>query len=194
MTRLGGSWASKTLDGRTLRYRHDLAGRVVRVENGAGEVTELQYNLVGAVVGRKLPDNTEEVFEYDARGELVAAQNDVCELSFQRDGLGRILRETQSADDHEHWVKVEYDAAGNRVSTATSLGHVEQIQRGALGARALQRGSTDRKSLHENDLLARELRRTPARWGVIESAFDRVGNIAARSLFSPSPRAQRQTR
>jgi RHS repeat-associated protein len=183
--------AEHTLDGRTLRYRHDLAGRVVRVENGAGEVTELQYNLVGAVVGRKLPDNTEEVFEYDARGELVASQNAACELSFQRDGLGRILRETQSADGHEHWVQIEYDAAGNRVSTATSLGHVEQIQRGALGARVTT-WLDGQKLTHENDLLARELRRTLPAGGVIESAFDRVGNIATRSLFSPSPRAQRK--
>jgi YD repeat-containing protein len=49
-----------TFDGRKLWYRHDPAGRVVRVENGALEITELAYDLAGQLVKRALNDDAVE--------------------------------------------------------------------------------------------------------------------------------------
>ncbi len=81
-----------TFDGRRLRYDNDLLGRPVRVENGAGELTELSYDGAGQLLERLLDDGAGESFTYNQRGELVAASNAAGDTQLERDALGRIVR------------------------------------------------------------------------------------------------------
>ncbi len=64
-----------TFDGRELRYRNDQLGRTLRVENGAGEATELSYDAASQLLERQLYDGTGETFAYNQRGELTSAKN-----------------------------------------------------------------------------------------------------------------------
>ncbi|HEY8091294.1 MAG TPA: RHS repeat-associated core domain-containing protein [Polyangiaceae bacterium] len=175
----------ETFDGRKIRYRNDAAGRLVRVENGAGEIRELVYDLAGQLVERKLPDDTSEAFEYDARGLLIGATNGAGMFRFERDAVGRIVREMQKVGGVEHWVAVTYDAAGNRVSRQTSLGHTERMQRDAMGSRLLTVLDEDYRIEHGNDVFAREVQRKLPGGGMIESVFDPLGRLAQRQARSP---------
>jgi YD repeat-containing protein len=172
----------QTFDGRTLRYRSDGAGRPVRIEGGAGESTTLVYNRGGHLVAREFSDDTTETFEYNARGELVLATNAAGEFRFERDPVGRVVRETQKVDGEEHWVEVVYDPVGNPVTRRTSLGHEERVQRDIMGARVVTHLGEDTRIDHLNDLLAREVARKLPGGGVLESAFDPMGRLAQRVL------------
>ena len=177
----------QTFDDRIARYRYDLAGRIVRIENGEGQATSSTYDLAGQMVERTLPDETTETFEYNARAELVQATNSAGVFLFERDALGRIVREVQRVGDEEHWVELRYDKAGNRTGRRTSLGHTEAVARDGMGARLTTILDGASRIDHTNDLLAREVGRKLPVGGVIESAFTPAGRLAQRIATSPSP-------
>jgi len=91
--------------------------------------------LAGQLVKRELWDGTSEVFEHDALGDIVRLEGPAGELRFERDALGRILREAQVVSDEEHIVESAYEPGGGRVWRKTSLGHTEAIERNALRTR-----------------------------------------------------------
>ena len=175
-----------TFDGRTLRYRNDALGRVVRVENGAGEITDLTYDEAGRLVERALDDGGFEEFEYNMRSELIAARNDTGEYMFERDVLGRIVRETQVVAGESHWVQVAHDGGPHRVELETSLGHTVAVDRDLGGAR--QRTLLDGTHWlgHANDALGREVTRLLPAGGRIETGFDALGHVARRRALERS--------
>jgi len=107
------------------KYRNDLAGRTVAVENSAHERTELTYDAAGQLLERLLDDGTSETFAYNLRGELTEATNAAGTHRFKRDPLGRIVREEQQHAGRTDWVSSEFDPEGDRVRRTTSLGHEE---------------------------------------------------------------------
>jgi YD repeat-containing protein len=127
-----------TFDGRELRYRNDAAGRVVRIESGGREVTDIVYDLAGQLVKRELDDGSVEAYAYDALGHLIGAKGPAGEFRFDRDALGRVVREVQRVGGQEHWVEIVVDAAGERIERKTSLGHTEAVTRGAPGIAAFE--------------------------------------------------------
>jgi RHS repeat-associated protein len=94
--------------GATTRYRHDAAGRVVEIEHA---------------------DGTKDSFQYRADGELVEARNAETTIRFERDAVGRVLREQQD----EHWIESTYDPRGFRVRVRSSFGAIQQLERNPLG-------------------------------------------------------------
>jgi YD repeat-containing protein len=66
---------------------------------------------------------------------LARATNAAGEFHFERDAIGRIIREVQRVHGEEQWVELAYDKAGNRIGRKTLLGHVETVERDAMGAR-----------------------------------------------------------
>lgn len=176
----------RTFDERVLRYRNDAVGRAVRIENGAGEITKLLYDLAGQLVGRQLSDDTEETFTYDARGDIVTAANAAGEVRFERDAVGRILREVQRVAGEEHWIARTYDGIDRRIATRTSLGHTQTVQRDVMGARVRTVLDGTLHVDHVTDVLAREVRRILPSGGIIDSAFDAMGRLVQRAARSPS--------
>ncbi len=174
----------QTFDGRTLSYRHDQAGRPIAIRNGAGELTELAYDPAGQLIARKLHDDAEEKFTYSPLGDLVAVEAPGLALRFQRDALGQIVREEQTYGGQTHAVDVAYDPDGERIRRATSLGHVEEVQRDAAGHRRLTR-LDGREIAHAVDLFGRELARQLPGGGRLESSFDALGRLADRRALGP---------
>lgn len=167
-----------TFDGRDVRYRYDLAGRVTRVTNGALEHTDLTYDLAGQLVKRELHDQGIEEYEYDPRGDLVGVKGPAGELRFERDALGRVVREAQILGGKEHWTEIAYDAAGERIGRKTSLGHVEAVTRGALGERARTVLDGVHGVEHQADLLGRETARALPGGGWLQSSYDALGRVS----------------
>ncbi len=173
-----------TFDGRTLSYRHDEVGRPIAIRNGAGELTELEYDPAGQLILRKLHDDAEEKFTYSLLGDLVAVEAPGLALRFQRDALGQIVREEQTYAGQTHAVDVAYDPDGERIARRTTLGHVEEVQRDAAGHRRLTR-LDGREIAHAVDLFGRELARQLPGGGRLESSFDALGRLADRRALGP---------
>ncbi len=176
-----------TFDGRVYHYKNDLLGRIVRIKSDGGEKTDLVFNEVGELVERVYGDDRKETFAYDAFSELVEATNDVGTFRFERDALGRIVRETQIVGDGEESViELELDALGRRVGRKTSHGHVESIARDAIGARTRTVLDGSFEVHHAVDAMGREVERRLPGGGRIISAFDAEGRLARRSAGTPT--------
>jgi RHS repeat-associated protein len=173
-----------TFDGRTLTYRHDPAGRPIAIRNGNKELTELTYDLAGQLTTRKLPDETEEKFTYSLLGDLVESKSPGLELKFERDPLGRIIREVQTLHGVSHVVELQHNLAGDRVGRSTSLGHREQVTRDPAGNRRLT-VLDGREITHSPDLLGRDLQRRLPAGGAIESTYDPLGRLHDRRTLGP---------
>lgn len=116
-------------DGLRRRYVRDDAGRVKLVVRPAGKTTEYAYDENGRVVGVSYSDGCAETFSYRRDGELLSAKNDQREVVFERDALGRLLKELQGDD----WVASEFGPLGVRERVSSSRGALVRIRRNVSG-------------------------------------------------------------
>lgn len=177
----------RTLDGRRLGVRHDLAARPVRHTDSAGRRTELRYDEAGQLIERVLPDGTAERFTYDPRGELVRAAWPGGELILERDAAGRVVRETQVVEGVAHTVRITRDKRGLCVRRATSRGHVEEIERDVLGMRIRTTRDGGVTVTHARDPLGREIAAMLPGGGRVARAYTATGLISHRAV-SAAPR------
>jgi RHS repeat-associated protein len=171
----------ETFDGRRLNHKYDKTGRIVRSEV-AGEITVYAYDAAGQRIARTLTDETTETFSYDLRGEVTRVAWPGGEVRFERDAAGRITREVQRLDGEEHAIESLHDARGDRVRRTTSLGHVEQIDRDAGGARTRTILDELHDVGHARDTLGRESLRALPRGGRIYQEHDALGRVVRRSV------------
>src|SRR5690606_17250731 len=73
-------------------------------------------------------------YRYRADGAMIEASNDAAEVHFERDPMGRIVRElTRLPDGTEHWVASRYGPDGHRIRVQSSDGHLHHIERNLDG-------------------------------------------------------------
>src|SRR5262249_28947846 len=159
-----------TFDGRRIRYRYDMAGRGVRIEEGLHRGA-LAYNLAGELVGRTFPDGGVAGVAHYARGGGIGAGGPGVVCTFDRGGGGGIVREVQAVGPEAQSVSLRYDPDGNLVERETSLGHRMEVQRDALGAAVRAVFEDGEQIITASDVLGREISRQLAGGGRIESAF-----------------------
>ena len=149
-------------NGERYEYRRDPFGRVVEevgfdglrkrlFYDPAGQVTDVrrqrklddersvlrsrtEYDVLGRVTNVMYGDGAWESFEYRADGALMRAANQDVAVSFERDALGRVTRETSEGNAIEGgFVESGYRPDDERVRLRTSLGHHVQIRRNEHG-------------------------------------------------------------
>lgn len=106
-------------DGRELGFEYDLAGNRIASINGNGEKIVYHYDALGRIVQKIFPDGTTADFSYDAAGFLKSGTNQHSAIFFERDAIGRILRETQN----DNLVERTYDNIGNLIEIKSNFGH-----------------------------------------------------------------------
>jgi YD repeat-containing protein len=116
-------------DGLMPKYTRDKAGRVLRVDRPGARFSEYTYDPAGRVKEVKHSDGSEESYSYQLDGALIDASNDDATVRFERDALGRIVKEEQDG----HSVESEYDLLGLRIRMRSSLGVEQTIERNAMG-------------------------------------------------------------
>jgi RHS repeat-associated protein len=116
-------------DGLLRKYGRDKAGRVLKVERPDDRATEYSYDTSGRVIAVKYSDGSSESYAYRQDGAIVEASNATATVKFERDALGRIVKELQGDDS----VKSSYDMLGLRARMKTSKGHLLEIQRNIVG-------------------------------------------------------------
>jgi RHS repeat-associated protein len=116
-------------DGLRRRYVRDAAGRVQLTARPEGQTTEYDYDAYGRVVQVKHSDGTGESYAYRKDGTLTAAKNGSAEIRFERDALGRVVKELAGDD----WVSSTYDSLGRRRELRSSKGLFQRIRRNSMG-------------------------------------------------------------
>ncbi|HEX9932462.1 MAG TPA: hypothetical protein VGB08_06420, partial [Allosphingosinicella sp.] len=90
---------------------YDTAGRMASFRNRAGEVTGFEYDALGRLKLKNLPDSEPDVsYGYDLFGRMTSASRPGHSLTFGYDGLGRLR--TQSGPFGTY--TASYDRAGRR--------------------------------------------------------------------------------
>lgn len=107
----------------------DVAGRIRKVTRASGQTSRYSYDAGGRVSAVEYADGSREAYRYRSDGALIGASNRSATLAFDRDPLGRVVRESSDS----HWVSSEYDARGCRVRMCSSLGAEQRYTRDALG-------------------------------------------------------------
>ncbi len=117
--RVGRVVSEKAFDGTEYRLEYDAAGQVIARTNGLGQTILLKRDLAGRITEEVAADGTGAEYRYDAIGNLIATVNADCSVVFERDALGRVIKELQG----ETVVETQYDRDGNAAGAHTSFGH-----------------------------------------------------------------------
>ncbi len=116
-------------DGLKRSYARDAKGRVATLTRANGKMAKYTYDAVDRVLVIEHGDEDAERFRYRADGSMMAAENANAKVGFERDPLGRVLKEIAGG----HWVASEYDVLGRRCRMHSSLGAAQRISRTRLG-------------------------------------------------------------
>ena len=158
-------------------YERDLAGRIVSVRRASGLVTVHEYDDADRLTRVAHSDGSSQRFSYRADGALMLAGNDTVDVVFERDVMGRLLRETQG----ELWVASEYDILDRRIRMFSSMGADQRYTRNAMGDVMSVEGN-GHSAEFTRDALGQELTRSlpggaQARWH-----RDRLGRPAKQEI------------
>ncbi len=155
----GSVRAEVGFDGARRLYERDAVGRVTKVfRPGVKRWSTFEYDAAGRTTKILHSDGTTERFAYDEDGEIVEASNDELEVKFERDPLGRVVKEWQG----EHWVESEHDHVGRRVGIQSSLGLRQGLERNAMGdivRHWARQGTQEWKASFRRDELGLEVER-----------------------------------
>jgi RHS repeat-associated protein len=170
-------------DGRTTSVSYDPAGYQTAMTNAAGERITFERDLAGRLVRRILPDGTVAEFEYDGFDELVAASTPLSQVTFERDAIGRVLKETQDA----YSVESRYDAVGNLIHTRTSLGHEASYEVDGNGLRTRVLSGAGSVTRFFRDPRGQDTRRILPGGVELSQAFDLDGRLVEQHVDSNTP-------
>ncbi|QQS03603.1 MAG: RHS repeat protein [Fibrobacterota bacterium] len=116
-------------DGLRRTFRYDAVGNLVRVERPGERWTEYDNDAAGRVLEVRHWDESSESFVYRPDGELVEATNAHAKILWERDTLGRVLKEVQG----NYWVESIWNELDERVEIRSSLGAHQIIDRDLMG-------------------------------------------------------------
>ncbi|HKP96266.1 MAG TPA: RHS repeat-associated core domain-containing protein [Fibrobacteria bacterium] len=82
-------------DGRKTSFKFNLSGGCVGTTNNIGESIVWELDPLGRIVGETLKDEAPSSFKFDKLGNLLSAVNSWGAIEFERDAVGRVIKETQ---------------------------------------------------------------------------------------------------
>lgn len=126
-------------DGITRQYRRNPTGQITEILRGAPTrsnfgrntalVSKYGYDELGQVTEIKHSDNTTETYGYREDGALMLAQNQHSTVRFERDILGKVVKEYQNGE----WVASQYDTLDYRIKVQSSFGSKLAFGRNGMG-------------------------------------------------------------
>lgn len=99
-------------------YERDAIGQVVKLRKSDNTISQYEYDLMGRVKKISHSDGSNESYSYRRDGLLIEAINNNIKVSFERDLMGRILKEVQGGFEIESF----YSDSGFRTALKSSLG------------------------------------------------------------------------
>lgn len=107
ITQIGN--AAQILNNNGLRYDYDAMGNVIQRTMPDGAQTSYEYDGSGRLITTRYADAAVIDYQHDADGNLTYAGNDVFNSSYTYDSLGQV----QTADENGLQFSYGYDAVGN---------------------------------------------------------------------------------
>ena len=160
------------------RYTYDAAGRTLSEEGPGGEVTRYEYlGETDSVKTITRPDSAEEVFDYDAQGNLVALRQGAettLSLSYYPDGL---LRSIQGPGVPLR--TFTNDAGGRRVSETDALGQVTRFEHDRRGNLVKETNPANGVTEYRYDAQDRLVNLTDPVGVTAQYAYDAGGRLAS---------------
>ena len=183
--------AEEDFDGRRTEHTRDPAGRVIETKKPDGVRLAFCYDKTDRLASVKSyaaeasttdAPLDETYYWYDRRGLLIKASNLAALVEFERDGNGRIIRETTNGRS----IGSKLDARGNRIERR--IGHwsgdaqdlaegLVQIARDPLGMVAAITIDDHAPLTFTRDALGRETSRASAKGFRLDQSWDAVGQL-----------------
>ena len=183
--------AEEDFDGRRTAYTRDPGGRVIETKKPDGVRLVYGYDKTDKLTSIKSyaadasasdPPLDETYYWYDRRGLLIKASNLAALVELERDGNGRIIRETVNGRS----IESKLDVRGNRIErrigqSQTSKGESDEglvaIGRDPLGMVASIAIDDHAPLVFTRDALGRETSRASAKGFRLEQSFDAVSQL-----------------
>ncbi|MEL6631786.1 MAG: RHS repeat-associated core domain-containing protein [Bacteroidota bacterium] len=186
-------------DGIKRLYQRDAVGRVHTLVRDSGIETKYQYDALDRVTRvSHLEGNREKSFEsfsYRLDGELMEARNIHSHVKFERDLMGRILKEWEG----QHWIESSYDRVGFRHQLSSLLGADLNFHRNNMGdiekvSSTLPEGLWEARFKY--DILGLETKRSFTGGISAQWERDQIGRPIEQQIFTAggSTRAQKTRR
>ncbi|WP_394829152.1 DUF6531 domain-containing protein [Pendulispora albinea] len=184
----GRTSEERGFEGRKHLFVRDPLGRVTTWTRPDKNEVKVAYDAMGNIVSMKYPDGTEAAFTYDAIGNMLSATNASGTVRWERDRLGRVVRESFNED----WVTSAYNVFGERVQVGSSRGLRQEIVRSPMGD--VQRLGLLERDAHgivrmsgwlmafERDALGRETKREMPGNVAVRQSYDERGLPQTRDL------------
>ncbi|WP_082036998.1 HNH/ENDO VII family nuclease [Flavobacterium sp. MEB061] len=183
-------------DGIEKKYSRNLAGEVTRIDHGDGKFTEYEQDALGRITRADYHDGTWETYSYNKNGLLIEAVNQNVSIYFERDAVGRIIKETQKQqlDANENGITLTstYNVLGQRINLSTSLGadiNTHYNQKGEL--ERIEAQSSELKEQHQawettlkRDDLGREIERFATGGLHIKTSYNNSGKQKEQEVFA----------
>jgi RHS repeat-associated protein len=111
--------ALRSFDGRETSFRYDNRNQLAScTELPSGNKIEYSYGGQSEVLRAVYSDGGFIDTQYAANGNIIGLANESCQLKFEWDPDGNLIRESRGND----WVEYEYDSLGNVSSVSSSWG------------------------------------------------------------------------
>jgi RHS repeat-associated protein len=177
----------RSFNGAVHKYTLDMMGFMTALEDESG-VTTFERNVLGQILKRVAPDESETAMGYDVRGQLAAVSLGTVKVEFDRDPTGAVLRERHAFDGRTYEVASVRDPAALRTAVRTSLGLDLRMQRDAMGEVTELRDTQGVVVGFERAPNGRPLRRHLSKGGVIVDDYDGAARLVRRQVVPPNGR------
>ncbi|OJH41447.1 RHS repeat-associated core domain-containing protein [Cystobacter ferrugineus] len=171
-------------DGGIWHYRWDGSSRLLEAMRPSGKREWFEYDAAGRVSVIRFADGAQHCFKYRIDGALLEASNEFGVVRFERDGLGRLLREWQDKE----WIESRYDKMGRRIQMESSLGMRESMVYDNAGSVASISIGPARRPRHidfRRDAAGTEVERHLPGGAKVLTALDALGRPVSQRLMSP---------
>jgi RHS repeat-associated protein len=168
-------------DGHETRYKYDELGQPTQIRTSGGDLLELEYDPAGQLVCKRFRDGSEHRFHYDSMGRIERATSPGCAVSFERNRLGGVVKETQTVDGEAVEVFTRFAPCGAPSVLTTSLGHAITFTHDSMGqVQVIGLGSSELNLTR--DQLGQVAVTTLPSGAQIESRFDALNRLIERGV------------
>ncbi|MFD9443167.1 DUF6531 domain-containing protein [Streptomyces sp. NPDC060006] len=175
---VGNLLREQDFSGRTTSYRFDAAGQPVERINGAGQRVVCTFDARGNLA-TQVTDDAEVRYQYDRAGRLVGAAGADAVVTYERDALGSVLKETCNGRSLE----LGYDLLGRRTRRRTPTGAVATWTYDAVD-RVTELHTAGGGVQLAYDSAGREVERALGAGAVLSQTWDSAGRMTGQALRS----------
>jgi YD repeat-containing protein len=165
------TYANNTVE----RWAYDPAGNPITWTNRRSNPIQYQFNPSGQLSNKLYPDGSRATYEYDNRGNLVAASNYTGRITLDYYPDDRLRRITYPGS---RWLEYTYNAAGQRASMTDQLGYRLDCDTDAVGRlHSITNSTGTRIVLYDYDAAGRLALKTLGNGVYTTYTYDRTGQL-----------------